>query len=203
MKKFFWAITIITLLFFLFVFPLFFLPPARITLKSDVPISIDDVLCKKGMFYKLYSPKKPVKIERNFWKARVMYEEPVIGNIRFSNGQFAITLKGHIIKLINNNKGEDVSADMDSNEWSEDFSKLFYELKDYNMLDDIEKFCLYKNSPAFYDKNGILVIMGYESYNDKILEYKKTLSLYDEKRDSIERIDLRYENEAVLTWRKQ
>ena len=132
-----------------------------------------------------------------------MYEEPVIGNIRFSNGQFAITLKGHIIKLINNNKGEDVSADMDSNEWSEDFSKLFYELKDYNMLDDIKKFCLYKNSPAFYDKNGILVIMGYESYNDKILEYKKTLSLYDEKRDSIERINLRYENEAVLTWRKQ
>ncbi len=202
MKKFFKTIFVIILLIF-FVFPVFFLPSERINLKSNVEVSLSEIFYKKGFFYELYRPKLPVIVRRKFWSADVIYEEPVIGSVKFSDGEFAITLKGHIINLTKNNKGEIVIAKMDSDGWSEEFSSLFYALKASGILSDVKEFLWYSNNPAFYDKNGILVIMGYGNYNDKILEYEKALRLYKTKESFIGEVDLRYRDEAVIRWRKQ
>ncbi len=203
MKKTFWLLSIFFAVIVFFVFFLYFLPPGRINLQSNVKMSLGDILNKKGPFYELYNTKIPVVIRRGFLSADVVYEEPVIGYVKFLDGEFAITLKGHIINLTEKNKGENVLANMKSNEWSEDFSRLFYVLKNKNLLNSIREISLSGNLPAFYDKTGILVIMGYGNYNEKILEYKKTVSLYKNKTTLIREIDLQFDGESVIKWRRQ
>ncbi len=202
MKKFLFAV-LFTFIIVVFVLPMFFLPFNAIRLKSNVPISLNNIFDKKGIFYELYNSKLPVEIHRGIWRATVYYNEPVIGNIKFLDGEFAITLKGHIINLTKNNKGVNTFADMKSNEWSEEFSELFIALKKSNDLENVKEFLLHNNSPAFYDKEGVLVIMGYGNYNDKIMEYEKVLLMYKNKEKLMKEISLKYSGEAVIRWRKQ
>ncbi len=196
------AIVIIFLFLFLYLFSLFYLPASRITLKSNVSVKLSSVLPTKHGLFELKPLNDFTKIRKGFLSAVVYYNEPIIGGIKFSDGQFAITLKGRIINS-NDYKGEYMLADMKSSDWCEEWSRLFYSIKSASACGYVREFLLFNSLPAFYDKNGILVIMGYGNYNDKILEYKKTMFVLKDKLDLIKEIDLEYEKEAVIRWREQ
>lgn len=200
MKKLILLITIVILLLVL-LSPL--LPAERIQIYSNVEISPDDIFKKAGTLYFVYQLKIPAKIHRKPLSVNVFYNETILGTIHFTDGDFAISSKGHII-----NKEEElennlfaVFADFTSKNWNEDFILLFVNLNNLNILDAVDKFSIENEMIAFYDKNKILVIMKKGDYKKKLQEYKKVIELFNEEIYNIKEINLQYKEQAVIKWR--
>jgi hypothetical protein len=200
MKK---VILFIIVIFLILVFSTPFLPERLIRLHSNVPIHTDDVFKKSGDFYYVYVSKLPVTIHRKFVYIDVFYSEPVIGTVQFTDGKFAITEKGHIIKTIEGSNKFKLMADMQSSQWDENFVSMFSAARITDILDEMEEFEVFNGLAGFYDKNKIAVIMGNGNYGEKFLEYKKILELYAKKTEEIKKIDMQYYAQAVIEWRKQ
>ncbi len=201
MKKTF--LIIVVILVFLILFALFIAPPSSIIhLKSNVPISLNEIFPQVGKFYLIYNPDIPVDISRHFLSVYVEYNEPVYGCLKFIDGEFAITKKGNIIKTRNeSNYRATIYANFENNHWDDEYKMLFVNLLKNDMINKVKQFVVYDGEPAFYDKNGILVIMGNLNFDNKIIEYKKVLEVYKDKLKQIKEVDLRFKNEAIIRWR--
>jgi len=201
MKKIF-LVSAVTLIF-LILFALFFMPPSSfIHLKSNVPISLDNVFPQIGKFYLVYHPNIPVSISRHFLSVYVEYDEPVYGCLKFIDGKFAITEKGNIIRINKNDCKVLTYANFENERWDNEYKTLFVNLLKNDMINKIQQFDVYDGEPAFYDKNGILVIMGNLDFDKKIIEYKKVLEIYKDKLKNIKEVDLRFKGEAIIRWRE-
>ncbi len=199
MKKLLFFATVIFLIF-LFVTP--FLPKSLIKINSNVPITANDLFNKIGHFYYVYESKLPAKIQRKFIGITVYYNEPVIGEIQFSDGKFAITKNGHIIGYVSGSYNEfKLKADMESKQWSENFASMVVEASKTGCLKNMKSVAIFGENSGFYDKNGIAVIMGNDEYSKKFLEYEKLIKMFNKRVKMIEKIDLSYKNEAVIKWR--
>ncbi len=199
MKKLLFFITVIFLIF-LFLTPL--LPKSLITINSNVPISMSDLFDKVGHFYYVYKSKLPAKIQRKFIGITVYYSEPVIGEIDFSDGKFAITKNGRIIGYVPGSYNEfKLKANMESKQWSENFASMIVRASEAGCLKNMDSVAIFGEDSGFYDKNGIAVIMGNDEYSEKFLEYEKLIKMFNKRVKMIERIDLSYKNEAVIKWR--
>jgi hypothetical protein len=201
MKKIVFSFSLVLILIFII---LFIAPPIfLIHLQSNVPISLDQIFPKLGSSYLAYVPKLPVKLKRSFLSVYVKYNEPVYGSIKFIDGTFAITKKGNIIKpkgLVDTTNA--INASIQSERWDNDYKMLFTSLLNEGLLENVKSFEVKNGNPAFYDKSGILVIIGNLNCNDKILEYKEVLKIYKNKLKNIKEVDLRFENEAIVRWRE-
>ena len=196
---------IITALVFFILLILFITPPSSlIHLRSNVPISLDEIFPRIGKFYLVYNPNIPVTVSRHFLSVYVDYNEPIYGCVKFIDGKFAITEKGNIIRMRNINSGCKIMiyANFENERWDNAYKLLFVNLLKNDMINKIHQFEVYDGEPAFYDKNGILVIMGNINFNDKIVEYKKVLEVYKDKLKNIKEVDLRFKNEAIVRWRE-
>ncbi len=178
------------------------LPAERIQVYSNIEISPDDIFKKIGILYSVYQLKIPAKIHRKPLSVDVFYNEIILGTIHFSDGDFAISSKGHII-----NKEEELEnnffADFTSKSWNENFILLFVNLNDLNILDAVDKFSIENEMIAFYDKNKILVIMEKGDYKKKLQEYKKVIELFNEEIYKIKEINLQYKKQAIIKWREK
>ena len=178
------------------------LPAERIRVYSNIEISLDDIFKKVGTLYSVYQLKIPAKIHRKPLSVYVFYNETILGTIHFSDGDFAISSKGHII----NKEGElenNFFADFTSKSWNENFTLLFVNLNDLNILDTVDKFSVENEMIAFYDKNKILVIMEKGNYKKKLQEYKKVIELFNEEIYKIKEINLQYKEQAIIKWREK
>ncbi|MEA3313756.1 MAG: hypothetical protein U9Q18_05210 [Caldisericota bacterium] len=150
----------------------------------------------------MYQLKVPAKIHRRPLSVDVFYNKIILGSIHFSDGDFAISSKGHII----NNEEElenNFFADFTSKSWNENFILLFVNLNNLNILDAVDKFSIENEMIAFYDKNKILVIMEKGNYKKKLQEYKKVIELFNEEIYKIKEINLQYEEQAIIKWREE
>ena len=196
---------IITTLIFFILFTLFVAPPSSfVHLKSNVPVSLDEIFPQIGKFYLVYNPNVPVTITRHFLSVYVDYNEPIYGCVKFIDSEFAITKKGNIIKMRNDKNDCKITiyANFENERWDNAYKLLFVNLLKNDMINKIQQFEVYNGEPAFYDKNGILVIMGNLNFGDKIIEYKKVLEVYKDKLKNIKEVDLRFKNEAIIRWRE-
>ena len=202
MRKTFLIVAIILISLILFV--LFVAPPSSlIHLKSNVPISLDEIFPKVNKFYLIYKPVVSISMSRRFLSVYVEYNEPVYGCLKFIDGEFAITEKGNIIRMKNkNNCKVTIYANFENSHWDNEYKMLFVNLLKNDMINKIEQFVVYSGEPAFYDKNGILVIMGNLDFKNKAIEYKKVLEFYKYKLKQIKEVDLRFKNEAIIKWRE-
>ncbi len=202
MKKFLFTAIVIFILLFLFI--LFITPPSFfIYLKSNVPISLDEVFPHIGTFYLIYRPNLPVSLSRRFLLVNVSYNEPVYGCFKFIDGEFAITKKGNIIRMKNKKGCRKVFyANFESVHWDDEYKLMFVNLMKNDMINNIKQFEVYDGEPAFYDKNGILVIMGNLNFNYKTVEYIEVLKVYKDRLKDIKEVDLRFKNEAIIRWRE-
>lgn len=199
MKKLILLIIIVILLLVL-LSPL--LPAERIQVYSNIEINLDDIFKKVGTLYSVYQLKVPAKIHRRPLSVDVFYNKIILGSIHFSDGDFAISSKGHII----NNEEElenNFFADFTSKSWNENFILLFVNLNNLNILDAVDKFSIENEMIAFYDKNKILVIMEKGNYKKKLQEYKKVIELFNEEIYKIKEINLQYEEQAIIKWREE
>ncbi len=193
--------TIIVILVIVFTVP--FLPAQLIRIHSNVPITVQDVFSKKGNFYYVYHSKLPVKIRRKFLYIDVFYNENILGVIQFTDGKFAITEKGHIIKLDADNGKFNLLADMWSKQWDSEFVSLFETAEKGGIINNINKFVVFNRLPAFYDKNNIVVIMGNGNYGEKFVEYKRMMKLFEKEAVNIKEIHMEFNSQAVIDWRKK
>ncbi|GEM_PF-1173704 len=200
-KSLFTAVVILILLILL---TLFIAPPSSfIYLKSNVPISLDEVFPHIGAFYLIYHPNLAVSLSRHFLLVNVNYNEPVYGCFKFIDGEFAITEKGNIIRMKNKKDCKKVFyANFESVHWDDEYKLMFVNLTKNDMINNVKQFEVYDGEPAFYDKNGILVIMGNLNFGYKTLEYRKVLEVYKERLKDIKEVDLRFKNEAIIRWRE-
>lgn len=178
------------------------LPAERIQVYSNIEINLDDIFKKVGTLYSVYQLKVPAKIHRRPLSVDVFYNKIILGSIHFSDGDFAISSKGHII----NNEEElenNFFADFTSKSWNENFILLFVNLNNLNILDAVDKFSIENEMIAFYDKNKILVIMEKGNYKKKLQEYKKVIELFNEEIYKIKEINLQYEEQAIIKWREE
>jgi len=178
------------------------LPAERIRVYSNIEIGLDDIFKKVGILYSVYQLKIPAEIHRKLLSVDVFYNETIFGTIHFSDRDFAISSKGHII-----NKKEELEnnffADFTSKSWNENFILLFVNLNDLNILDTVDKFSVENKMIAFYDKNKILVIMEKGDYKKKLQEYKKVIELFNEEIYKIKEINLQYKEQAIIKWREK
>ncbi len=199
MKKLVLLIITVILLFVL-LSPL--LPAERIQVYSNIEISLDDIFKKVGTLYSVYQLKIPAKIHRKPFSVDVFYNEIILGAIHFTDGDFAISSKGHII-----NKEEELEnnffADFTSKSWNENFILLFVNLNNLNILDTVDKFSIENKMVTFYDKNNILVIIEKGDYVKKLQEYKKVIELFNEEIYKIKEINLQYKEQAIIKWREK
>lgn len=178
------------------------LPAERIQVYSNIEISLDDIFKKVGTLYSVYQLKIPAKIHRKPLSVDVFYNEMILGTIHFTDGDFAISSKGHII-----NKEEELEnnffADFTSKSWNENFILLFVNLNNLNILDTVDKFSIENKMVAFYDKNNILVMIEKGDYVKKLQEYKKVIELFNEEINKIKEINLQYKEQAIIKWREK
>ncbi len=176
------------------------LPKQQINFESNVPISLDDILFRCGSFYFTYIPKKAANITHTFLRASVSYEEQPFCNIKFDEGLFGATSTGIIIEQTLND-GITLVARIKKSQWNENFAGLFCALKDNNLFGGVDYFIFYQNYVAFFDKNGILNIIGNYNFGEKVREYVKTTELLNKKLKQIKTIDLRFNDQSVIIWR--
>jgi len=192
----------ITTIIFLFIIISPLLPLNCIHIYSNVKIMPDDVFKKVGNFYYVYQLKVPAEIQRKPLNIDVHYNEKIWGIIHFTDKDFAITEKGHIINKTEGAKNN-LFTDFASKNWNGDFVLLFVNLNSLNIMSIIDKFTVKNKKVAFYDKNKIIVIMGEGNYKKKLKEYSKVAEMFKEKMGKIKEIDLQYKDQAVIKWREE
>jgi hypothetical protein len=177
-----------------------FLTESAITIESNIPLKASDIFWKIGPFFYTYFPKKTAVIAHSLLKANVSYNELPIYDIKFDDGIFGLTKDGFIIKESGIGL-QMLQAKINSDQWDDSFKGLFRALDENNLIDKIDSFYLNQKYVAFFDKNGILNIIGDLKFNEKLQEYMKTEELFSNKLKTIKQIDFRFDNQSVIIWR--
>jgi len=196
------AIFIVIALFLLTVLVAFspLLPESSVFIASNIPLTPSDIFWKVGPVFFTYLPKMPVSMQYRLLKVEVSYTEPPKYAIKFNDVLFGLTKDGYIVQETEKNL-KTITAKIESTQWNESFVGLFLAVDKDNLIDKIDSFCLFQNYVAFFDKNGILNIIGDEQYSKKLQEYLKTIELFSNKLKEIKQIDFRFDNQSVIIWR--
>jgi hypothetical protein len=194
------SITVIGLIVFLFLYPIFVLS-GNINISSNVPIKAYDLLRKVGPFYLGILPLREMQIKREPFRLEISYYETPLLNIQFKDGIFGLTKSGFLI-----NNGSLSLPVVFANFYSSSYNNVIGDLILYcinnNLLDLIKSFELLDKDIGFVDKNGILIIIGKGDYEFKMKEYLKTLEVLSKDVKNIKSIDLRFNMQAVIIWRE-
>lgn len=197
MKKF-------TLIFFVLIISVLIgfaplLPASRIEIKSEVPVDKKDIFFRFFDLYFTYLKKINVSIERKFLKISIEYSPEPIFNAKFKDGLKGITENGYLVtKTIEGNKMIMVNSNI--SDWNR-FSSLFIELMEKNLLDEVKSFELHDDKVAFFDKKGILIIVGDCDISSLVNKYLKTIEYLGDKAENVKIIDMQYKNEGIIIWR--
>jgi len=177
------------------------LPSKRIEIESEIPISPNEIFWGYKGVYFTYFLKRDAEIERSFLKLLVRYTEEPILNIKFEDGLKGVTRDGFLIaKLALSSDPVVVNANVE--EWRL-FSALFLKLSERNLINEVKSLDFYEKNVAFFDKKGILIIIGENDLDNKLVRYLETIKIMNEsnKIALVKIIDLRFKGESVIIWR--
>lgn len=196
MKKLLFVLLILVSLLIAFA-PL--LPKNRIIIKSEVPISCDDIFFHFGGLYFTYLNKIDVPVKRSFMKVEVSYEPEPILNIKFTDGIRGLTSKGFLISKMSESN-DVLTVNASANLWPR-FMNLYLELNKMDLISEVKSFEIYQNKVAFFNKKGILIITGEYNLKDSLVKLTKSEKIIDEKGKLARIIDLEYEGQSIIIWR--
>jgi cell division septal protein FtsQ len=190
----------VILVIFLLAYPVFVLEK-NVGISSNVPIETDGILRKIGIFYLGILPKKDVQVERSPFKLKIVYNEKTLINVRFKDGEYGLTENGFLISKSESGLPLAI-ANFSHSSYNKEIGDLFLYFKNKDLLDVVKSFEIFDKSIAFVDKNGIFVIMGKGDYDLKMKEYFKTTEIVFKDLKKVEKIDLRFNLQAVIKWRE-
>ena len=200
MKKIILLFAFVILVIFLLAYPVLVLEK-NVGISSNVPIETDAILRKIGIFYLGILPKKDVQFERSPFKLKIVYNEKTLINVRFKDGEYGLTENGFLISKSESGLPLAI-ANFSHSSYNKEIGDLFLYFKNKDLLDVVKSFEIFDKSIAFVDKNGIFVIMGKGDYDLKMKEYFKTTEIVFKDLKKVEKIDLRFNLQAVIKWRE-
>lgn len=175
------------------------LPESRIEISSEVPVKPEAFFYKVGNLYLTYFTKSNVEMERCFMGLRVKYLPRPIMNAKFKDGIRGVTEDGFTLNSLASTD-EVIVVNASYKDW-DIFRDLFLTMKNKGILSDVERFEVYKGKVAFFDKKGILIVVGQEKPEIAFMKLNKAQEFLKEPFKSGLVIDLQYKNECVIFWR--
>ncbi len=175
------------------------LPENRIIIKSEVPISCDDIFFHFGNLYLTYLSKIDVPVKRSFVQVEVNYEPEPVLNVKFTDGIKGLTSKGFLISKIG--EANDVLVVNASADLWQRFMDLYLELNKMNLISEVKSFEIYQNKVAFFNKKDILIITGEFNLENSLAKLARSEEIIDEKGKLARIIDLEYEGQSIIIWR--